>query len=170
MFLLMEQIGYGYPVSHLAQCAGATTPRQQELWFRRLRHWTNAGIIETAGAQHGGTGNRRRYDPEAAYLAAVLMRLADQQLPINVLKAVADLIERRQGEDAALWEQAKRRGHAGCIFLGLELAFDNDSGELQRAYLRIARREALNTPKFYAQLDVLIVLNLSVIFGGVRLS
>jgi hypothetical protein len=95
---------------------------------------------------------------------------------IGALKAVAQVIalERaKAGDTAALWEAAKRRRDAiehGCVFAALSIAFDDAGEKPVSVSIRLVRgEEGLNTPKFYLQEDSIVVLNLSDIFGQVKL-
>jgi hypothetical protein len=164
-----------YSVSELAACVSAAAPRRYDLYLRRLRHWGSAGVLETTGALHVGTGRSRRFRTEQAYVAAVLLRLADLGLSIGALKAVAQVIalERaKAGDTAALWEAAKRRRDAiehGCVFAALSIAFDDAGEKPVSVSIRLARgEEGLNTPKFYLQEDSIVVLNLTDIFAQVK--
>jgi len=167
----------GYTVSEVASCVGAVTPRQQDLWLRRLRHWTTMGVLETLSGQHVGTGRERRYGVEAVYLAAVLLGLGDLALPIGVLKTIASAIEAdlsKHGDSAELWEEAKRPPKvigAGCVWVGLAVKIDDESAqEAVEVGIRIAKGESLMTPEFYLeQNDTIIIRNLTQIFGRVKL-
>jgi hypothetical protein len=165
-----------YTVSELAGCAGAANLQQKDLYLRRLRHWSTAGVLDTLGAQHVGTGRARRYGSEQAYIAAVLLRLADWGLSIGILKAVAKVIaiEKAKGEEISkLWEEAKRPKPfaSGCVFMGLTIAVE-DEPEKERISvgIRLVHGNGISTPSFYLDReDSIIVLNLTEIFARVRL-
>jgi hypothetical protein len=123
---------------------------------------------------HVGTGRARRFRPEQAYLAAVLLRLADWGLSIGSLKAVADIIksENARGSDMmALWAEAQRRpAGPDPVFAGLAIQLD-DAGDLPVSVgIRIQHGSRLNTPPFYLdRWDSILVLNLTAIFADVQL-
>ncbi len=79
-------------LAELAEAVAEGQDETRDLLIRRIRHWTLAGTLPTAGSPHAGTGRHRRYSADTAYLVIVLHRLADWGLPIGVLKAVSDTI------------------------------------------------------------------------------
>src|SRR5215472_5901257 len=155
----------GYTVSEVASCVGAVTPRQQDLWLRRLRHWTTMGVLETLSGQHVGTGRERRYGVEAVYLAAVLLGLGDLGLPIGVVKTIASAIEAdlsKHEDSAELWEEAKRPPKviaAGCVWVGLAVKIDHESAQAPLELgTRIAQCARLTPPAFYLQQNDTIII------------
>jgi hypothetical protein len=51
---------------------------------RRLRYWTNIGLISTVGKRQTGTGTSRRYSADAVRKAAILVELARYRVPTPV--------------------------------------------------------------------------------------
>ena len=61
---------------------------------RTLRHYTNQGLLKTAGVLHTGTGRSRIYDRDALLRATVLMVLNRLQIPIGALKELLSALDR----------------------------------------------------------------------------
>jgi hypothetical protein len=154
--------------------AADASQQRHDLVLRRLRHWSLAGALRTAGQLHTGTGRARRFEAEEVYIAAVLLRLADWGLPIGALKAVAETIRLeidKVGETAGLWAEAKRRSLEGhTVFAGLSVKLD-DAGEKPVSIgIRLKHGQRLNTPRFLLDHeDSIIVLNLTEVFASVKL-
>ncbi len=64
-------------------------PELRPAMIRRLRHWTRHDLLLPFGEKHSGTGRWRTYRDEAVYVAAVLNELANNDLPVPLLKAIA---------------------------------------------------------------------------------
>jgi hypothetical protein len=81
---------------------------EADLLMRRVRYWTLAGALPTAGARHAGSGRHRRYPIDSVYLAMILHYLADWGSPIGVIRLVSEtILERKaQEEDSAYWAAA----------------------------------------------------------------
>jgi len=168
----------GYTVSELAERLGAQSQQQQDLWLRRLRHWTATDVLETIGPQHTGTGRSRRYQVDALYLAAVLLGLADLGMPIGVIKVVARSIAALRKHDLkyeSLWQQAKTKGpkmpvndRHGLIVLAL-MATTSEDGETPEIRLGLDRgKDRGAAPAFRLEdEETLILRNLDLIFSRV---
>jgi DNA-binding transcriptional MerR regulator len=164
----------GYTVSELASCVGATSPRQQDLWLRRLRHWTTLGIIEAAGPHHVGSGRARMYGPEAPYLAAVLLRLADLGLPVGTLKLIAKKLS--IGTDQKFdefWNAAKlrpKRIEEGPFYVGFVIIMDEEFAQDPTEVLVYGARGAgILSPQFpVGPGHSVISMNISGIFSRIR--
>jgi DNA-binding transcriptional MerR regulator len=108
---------------------------QRELWLRRLRYWSAHGVLPADGPRHEGTGRHRRYEPETAYLAALLLRLSSAGLPIGVIEAVAQAVQRELADPANVgagsaqesfkdaWNAARqgRDSHLGLVYSETEI-------------------------------------------------
>src|SRR5690349_7946060 len=73
---------------------GCSPPNEQSrlVWIRRARDWSNAGILATARRHREGTGRHRLYNPDSVYLAAVMLRMADQGVSLRTLAIMASLL------------------------------------------------------------------------------
>jgi hypothetical protein len=78
-------------VSELTDACKPPDEETRLLWLRRVRDWSNIGIVP-ATRQHAGTGRHRLFRPDAVYVTAVLLRLVDSGYPIRNLSTVAKLI------------------------------------------------------------------------------
>jgi hypothetical protein len=171
----MERVPYS--VSELAFCiAGQASQKRRDLCLRRLRHWGSAGVLETTGALHVGTGRTRQFESEQAYVAAVLLRLADWGLPIGALKAVAEALaftRTRDRNTEELWDEAKQLQNPfkiGCVFIGLSVKLDDEEEKPVSVGMVLQRGMGIISPSFYLDReDSIIVMNLTEIFSGVKL-
>jgi DNA-binding transcriptional MerR regulator len=98
-------------VSELTAACKPPDEETQSLWLRRVRDYSNVGILR-ATRQHEGTGRHRLYGPDAIYATAVLLRLADLGIPIGNLRNLARLINAPRRTKAELefqrfWREAK---------------------------------------------------------------
>jgi DNA-binding transcriptional MerR regulator len=124
-------------VSDLVERAGPGSDAQRELWLRRLRYWSAHGVLSVEEPRHGGTGKHRRYGPETAYLAALLLRLSSAGLPIGVIETVAQAVQRELRDPANVpdteagqeslkeaWNAARRGQdrHLGLVYSETEIA------------------------------------------------
>jgi hypothetical protein len=77
--------------------------------LRQLRHWSALGILRCQGAALVGQGKHRRYDRNAVFVAAVLVRMAANGTPASALKALSTSLEEKvfkHPEGRVLWEAA----------------------------------------------------------------
>src|SRR5690349_6248110 len=80
-----------FTVSELTAACEPPDEETRSLWLRRVRDWSNIGIVP-ANRQHEGTGRHRLFSPDAVYATAVLLRFADLGIPIGNLRSLARLI------------------------------------------------------------------------------
>jgi hypothetical protein len=80
-----------------------------DLLKRRLDLWAAKGILPSLGPVHVGSGNRRSFDPETVYYAAVLLKITQFGSNIEVLRGIVQTIAAgiKERERFDLWEQAK---------------------------------------------------------------
>ena len=71
----------------IAKAAEATDERNTIL--RRVRHWTNLGLLVPNEEPHLGEGKHRHYDTSQIYVAVLLNALSEYQLNIGILKQAA---------------------------------------------------------------------------------
>jgi DNA-binding transcriptional MerR regulator len=161
-------------VSELASClAWGKAQRRHDLYLRRLRHWTAAGILQPVGALYPGTGQSRQFDPEQVYHAAVLFKLADHGLSIGFIKAIADVLAQtlRRADQGELWEEAKglasRRGHH--VFLDLSAEFAAAVDKPVTIHIGLVRGDGRAHPSFVPEDLLRITIDLTELFAGVRL-
>src|SRR5262249_22618152 len=87
-------------------------PNEQRVdpWARRLRHWAVQGMLPVA--QPGrGSRNARVFSPDAVYLAATLLRIADFGFETNILASISNFIQNNtsgNGRFARLWRRAAK--------------------------------------------------------------
>lgn len=132
---------------------------------RQLRHWTNQDLLETVGAKHTGTGTSRRYDPEQARRAAILMELNRYHVPVSVLsESFATLTKTYQGKPA--WQQAARG--EGAVYLSFAYSEDFITCQL---YSGQSRHPLLEPPKDAPGKGIVsaITINLSRLFARLEL-
>jgi DNA-binding transcriptional MerR regulator len=66
--------------------------------IRRVRHWTNAGLLHPEDAVHSGTGRHRRYSYDQLYRAAILLELSRFSIPVGVLEEAIEWADFRRSE------------------------------------------------------------------------
>lgn len=134
------------------------------LWTRRLRHWTNLGLLPTAAKHREGAGQHRLYDPSTAYTAAVLLRIAatGASLPV-ITEAAVQLIRQTQGRRkfAQSWRSAIRNSDTVQCWLSVTIA-----SEGERIYLTLY--EGPVSPNGVDATEPKIIVNLSSIFSAVK--
>jgi DNA-binding transcriptional MerR regulator len=81
-------------VSELVDICSPPDEESRSIWTRRLRDWSNAGILPTARRHHEGTGRHRLYHRDTAYLAAVMLCMADQGVSVRALENLAGMLHR----------------------------------------------------------------------------
>jgi hypothetical protein len=80
----------------VSQVVDRCAPLDDEMrttWLRRLRDWSNIGVLDISGRHREGTGRHRLYSTDAVYVAAVLLRMADLGVPVGTLNRIARLIQ-----------------------------------------------------------------------------
>jgi hypothetical protein len=75
----------------------------------RLRAWSDAGMLEPAGALNPGTGRARQYADDIAYTAAILNMLADLGLPIGKQRYFTVVLLLAE-QAKTLWAEKHSRG------------------------------------------------------------
>ena len=129
------------------------------------------GVLAPVGDQHTGTGHARRYDEDALYTAAALLRLGDLGLPIGSIKAVARYIaDCRVGdpEFEGLWQDAKNPRPDATktpVFLAVMTGRDVITGRDVTSVDITRGPGGLITPRYHLDGETLIVRNLSVDFA-----
>jgi hypothetical protein len=141
---------------------------------RRVRYWTTNGVLRTIGELHTGRGRSRQFDVEEVYVAALLVELADKRLSLEALKAVAEIIRwdiAQGGENAALWEQAKRWDRDGrTVWLAVSEILDEAAERPVSTRLRFATSNRLLSPSFpYEAEKSMITVLVSGVLAEVRL-
>jgi hypothetical protein len=107
---------------------GRVYPEIRDQVTRRLRYWTQSGVMRPAGGVLTGTGTHRRYGVESVLVGAVLVELARTLgLGLATLKTVADRLYddvfRGEKADPGHW-----RGAAGGSRRHyLQMTFDQPS-------------------------------------------
>ena len=99
-------------VSELIDRCSPPNEEYRTTWMRRVRDWSNVGLLHTSHRHHEGSGRHRLYSPSAVYVAGVLLRMADLGVPIGYLARIARLIQtprRTEGEQQfkQFWREAK---------------------------------------------------------------
>jgi DNA-binding transcriptional MerR regulator len=97
-------------VSQLTAACKPPDEETQSLWLRRVRDYSNLGILP-ATRQHEGSGRHRLFSPDAKFATAVLLRFADLGIPIGNLQGLARLINAPRRTKAELefrrfWREA----------------------------------------------------------------
>jgi hypothetical protein len=97
-------------VSQLVERTAPPTEDHIALWQRRVRLWSDAGILPTAGPDHGGgTRKRWRYRESTIHLAAVLLRLSDFGVETSIIDRISKAIQRNskgRGAFSRFWRDA----------------------------------------------------------------
>jgi DNA-binding transcriptional MerR regulator len=104
-------------VSEVVDCCAPPSDELRTTWLRRLRDWSNIGLLHISGRYREGAGRHRLYSPDAVYVAAVMLRLADLGVPVGTLIPVAEIIQRpsrarRKQDFRNFWAEAKQLGAA----------------------------------------------------------
>jgi DNA-binding transcriptional MerR regulator len=81
-------------VSEVVDRCAPANDELQTIWLRRLRDWSSVGLLDVDARHREGSGRHRLYSPDAVYVAAVLLRMADLGVPIGTLTPIARLIQR----------------------------------------------------------------------------
>src|SRR5947209_2688047 len=103
-------------VGQLVDRTAPPTEVQVALWQRRVRLWTDAGILPTVGP-HDGTRRHRRYSDSVVYLAAVLLRISDFVTETSILRRLSVSIQdwsKSRGKFARLWRDAIKGSRSTC--------------------------------------------------------
>src|SRR5690349_4461544 len=111
-------------VAQLVDRTAPPTENQVALWQRRVRLWSDAGILTTVGP-HEGTGKHRRYSDSVVYLAAVLLRISDFVTETSTLKRIAISIQASlKGRNfSRMWRDAIN-GKRGTCYISFSLRAD----------------------------------------------
>jgi hypothetical protein len=151
--------------------AGSVPEIRRDLVERRLANWIARGVLKPIGPLATGSGHHRRFDPEQAYVAAVLLRLPLRS--IAEIKTVATVlgIELARGDILTRrWWAAKGRTPQGpTMFLALNVRFDEAAEKPVAVEIQLEPGNALESPSFHIEGLSAIVVNLSDTFHGVRL-
>jgi DNA-binding transcriptional MerR regulator len=110
-------------VSELTASCKPPDEETQALWLRRVRDYSNLGILP-ATRQHEGTGRHRLFSPDAKFATAVLLRFADLGIPIGNLRSLAQLINtprrtKAQLEFQLFWREAKTLANLQDAYLAI---------------------------------------------------
>src|SRR5271166_668084 len=103
---------------------------RRRIWLRRARHWSTLDILPSAPASRDGTGHHRRYEEEAVYIAAVLLRIADLGVSVSITRDVAKALQLQQsGADFSesfprWWQQAVAGKPPGNYYLIIAITHD----------------------------------------------
>jgi DNA-binding transcriptional MerR regulator len=166
----------GITVSDLVERAGPGSDAQRQLWLRRLRYWSAHGVLSSEEPRHGGTGKHRRYGPETAYLAALLLRLSSAGLPIGVIEAVAQVVQRELRDPANFpgtasaqeslkdaWNAARRGqdSHLGLVYS--EAGIEHGPVLLQVHVIGKDLKSLVGVDAY-----PVTIVNLGAIFGGMK--
>jgi DNA-binding transcriptional MerR regulator len=127
---------------------------------RRIRHWTLAGALPTAGPRHSGSGKHRRYTRDAAYVATILNHLANFGLSIGALTAVSDEVSYAIRKQESLWHDAVAGRQPIYLFVLAYSARDDAENPIASAHL-LPQDDMLQQAK---QALEGIILNLTSIF------
>ena len=185
MLLLMARglIGFPLTMGEVNDAVAGCVPRMRpDLLKRRLDLWAANGILRSLGPVHVGSGNRRSFDPETVYYAAVLLKITQFGSNIEVLRAIVQTIAAgiKKRERFDLWEQAKVPGNVarhGPVWaaLGIELGPDGDKPVATWIDLKNSPGGHFYTtpsfaidPRNKSLPDHLTLVNLTEAFHGVR--
>jgi DNA-binding transcriptional MerR regulator len=124
----------------------------------RLRHWTREGLLSPVVDHHSGTGNRRKYDPSVVYDAAILNAIAGAGLHVVSRPYLLDALSKAR-DARQKWEGAKSRGP-----LFLEISHRPRGDGSTETIIHEGE------PKCDPSAELSIVINLTLIFTGVRSS
>jgi hypothetical protein len=101
------------PLLSVAQLVKRAAPPSEafvSVWERRVRLWSEGGILPTAGPdKDAGTRRRWRYAESAIHLAAILLRLSDFGIETGILKYISEELQmtsRGRGGFARFWRDA----------------------------------------------------------------
>jgi DNA-binding transcriptional MerR regulator len=110
-------------VSELTAACKPLDVETQSLWLRRVRDYSNVGILPVT-RQHEGTGRHRLFSPDDICATAVLLRLADLGIPIGNLRSLGRLINApsrttAEREFQRFWRQAKTFANRQDAYLAI---------------------------------------------------
>lgn len=60
---------------------------------RKVQNWVTAGLVEPIGQNFSGRGIHRKFDDNEIWKIAVLLELSAYQVPVKVLRLVADIFD-----------------------------------------------------------------------------
>ncbi len=112
---------------------------------RRIRHWTNSGLIPTV-EEHPelGQGHYRTYGIVGAVVAAVLLELSDYKLPVSALeKILPGIIERAEDWDWKIKHEEileyviNDLAHTWCL-----ITFDKQQGIFEAEFFEESERRS----------------------------
>jgi hypothetical protein len=153
--------------------AGSLPEIRRDLVERRVANWVTRGVLEPVGELHTGSGRSRLFHPDAAYVAAVLMRLPTRSIPEVTAIATVLKIELAKGGDVATWWAAaknrKEVQQGRTVFAAFNVRLDEAGEKPTAVELQLGQGDRFNSPPIYVQGLSAIVINLSDAFHGVRL-
>jgi hypothetical protein len=130
----------------------------------RVRAWSDAGLLQPTGDPNPGTGVKRTYDFDAAYVAGILNALADMGLPIGRQRHAVNVlfvVERAK----STWAKRRRGG------LVLEIADFGDAdpaGRRHAVFFHEGRKKDHLGNLIHPRADGSIVLNISRLFARIE--
>lgn len=65
---------------------------------RKVQNWVTAGLVEPIGQNLSGRGIHRRFDDYEIWKIAVLLELSAYQVPVTVMRLVADIFDDTRAE------------------------------------------------------------------------
>jgi hypothetical protein len=156
-------------LTELVTSVAGSVPRiRRDLVKRRLAHWSSRGVLKPIGQLHVGSGRSRLFDPEQAYIAAVLLRLP--VVTIGRLKVIAQAITTSLATDddtARLWATARGHWLRLTVFATFGIVLDS-TGErpISDSFRLIVGQNRMLPAIEYS--GSLIIVNLTDAFAGVR--
>jgi DNA-binding transcriptional MerR regulator len=140
-------------VGQIAERLGTVAP---DAGAERIRHWTREGLLLPVSQHHAGTGRHRHYSPETIYEAALLNAFANAGLQLVSRPYIQAALNQAR---AAL--QKWRQGHKRPLFLVISHDMTQINGEPTTS---IHEGRVKHDPAA----EIMIVVNLSQLFSGVR--
>jgi len=103
---------------------------------RKIQNWVTAGLVEPMGQKHGGRGTHRKFDDYEIWKIAVLLEVCAYQVPVTVMKLVADIFDDTRAEARSKIRKNSRRRRA---LDALAERMDQARSEDRPIYLRLYR-------------------------------
>jgi DNA-binding transcriptional MerR regulator len=167
----------------VSELAEACCPRNAEgevdrdrlrLWIRRLRHWSQLGILPERAMRQIGAGQHRLYGADLVYLAAILLRASGTGISVGVIKEISKKLQREtQGKRslAQFWRDAKRYAPTPGAFHYL-LIWIADEGRVISLEGVVRQDDSWSSihPTFDPESEPMIVLSLTNIFLEIQME